>query len=385
LDQNAATWLLSPAAAATELAAVRWLLDLFDLPASWSGALTTGATLANLSGLAAGRQWVAERLGFDAARDGLGGQRAIRVIASTEIHQSALKALGILGLGRGAIRLIPSHDGVIDLAAFDRALADDDSPTLVVANAGEVNTGAFDPIRAVAERCAAHRAGAWLHVDGAFGLYAALSPRHRHLLDGIDLADSVASDGHKWLNVPYDCGFTFVRDEQWLRRAFSTSAAYLHSQEAPVAWNALDYVPDISRRFRALAVWCALRAAGRVGYQAIVARGITNAERFGQWVAAHPDLELLAPIHLNIVCFRLRDPRFDAAAGDSLNHALVTAIQQGGEAYVTGTRWRHRAAIRAAFDNWATGPADIDALQQAISTTVTNVLAAARIRPVSQP
>ena len=211
LDQNAGSWLMSPAAAQTEVTVVRWLLELFSLPASWSGALTSGATMANLCGLAAGRQWVSRRLGFDAARDGLGGRPAIPVIASAEIHQSAIKALGILGLGRDVLRIVPAHDGIIDLDAFDRALRDCEGPAVVVANAGEVNTGAFDPIRAMAERGAAHAPGAWLHVDAAFGLYAALSPRHAALLDGIELADSVASDAHKWLNVPYDCGIAFVR------------------------------------------------------------------------------------------------------------------------------------------------------------------------------
>ena len=307
LDQNAGSWLMSPAAAQTELTVVRWLHELFSLPASWSGALTTGATMANLCGLAAGRQWVAQRLGFDAARDGLGGRPAIPVISSAEIHQSALKALGILGLGRDALRIVPAHDGVIDLDAFDRVLAGCDGPAIVVANAGEVNTGAFDPIRAMAERCAAHAPGVWLHVDAAFGLYAALSPRHAALLDGIELADSVASDAHKWLNVPYDCGIAFVRDRAPLREAFAATAAYLNTAAGAEAWNPFDHVPEMSRRFRALAAWCALHAVGRQGYEAIVERSLANAARFAAWVDAQPGLELMAPAHLNIVCFRARD------------------------------------------------------------------------------
>ena len=215
LDQNAGMWLMSPAAAQTELTVVRWLLELFHLPESWSGALTSGATMANLSGLAAARQWASHKSGFDAAREGLAAAAPIPVIASTEVHQSALKALSILGLGREAVQLVPAVDGAIDVDAFDRVMSVIESPAIVIANAGEVNTGAFDPIRAMADRCAAHAPGAWLHVDGAFGLYAALSPQHRRLLDGIELADSVASDAHKWLNVPYDCGFVFVRDA-WL-------------------------------------------------------------------------------------------------------------------------------------------------------------------------
>jgi glutamate/tyrosine decarboxylase-like PLP-dependent enzyme len=370
LDQNAAGWLFSPAAAQTELTVVRWLLELFSLPASWSGALTSGATMANLCGLAAGRQWAARRLGFDAARDGLGGRPALPVIASTEIHQSALKALGILGLGRNALRLVPAHDGAIDLDAFDRALRDCEGPAIVVANAAEVNTGRFDPIRAMADRCATHAPGAWLHVDAAFGLYAALSPRHAPLLDGIERADSVASDAHKWLNVPYDCGFVFVRDQAPLREAFGGSAAYLNTAEDGAEWNAFEFVPEMSRRFRALAAWCALRAAGRQGYEAIVARSLANAEQFAAWVTAQPDLELMAPAHLNVVCFRVRDASRDEIGSDALTRTVVDAIQRGGEAYVTGTRWNGQAAIRAAFDNWSTTAADVLALQRAVTAAV---------------
>lgn len=378
LDQNAGSWLMSPAAAQTELTVVRWLLDLFSLPASWSGALTSGATMANLCGLAAARQWAAHRRGFDAARDGLGGNPAIPVIASSEIHQSALKALGILGLGRDALRIVPAHDGVIDLAAFDRALLACEGPAIVVANAGEVNTGAFDPIRAMADRSAAHAPGAWLHVDAAFGLYAALSPRHAPLLDGIDLADSVASDAHKWLNVPYDCGIVFVRDRAPLRESFAGTAAYLDAAAGSETWNAFDYVPEMSRRFRALAAWCALRAAGRQGYEAIVARSLANAAQFAAWVDADPGLELMAPAHLNIVCFRARHPSRNGRDADALTAAVVEAIQRGGVAYVTGTRWRGAAAIRAAFDNWSTTAADVAALQHAVSDAVAAAIARPR-------
>jgi glutamate/tyrosine decarboxylase-like PLP-dependent enzyme len=379
LDQNAGTWLMSPAAAQTELTVVRWLLDLFSLPASWSGALTTGATAANLCGLAAGRQWVSHRLGFDAARDGLGGKPPIPVISSQEIHQSALKALSILGLGRDALRVVPARAGVIDLDTFARTLGECEGPAIVVANAGEVNTGAFDPIRAMAERCAVHTPGVWLHVDAAFGLYAALSPRHADVLDGIALADSVASDAHKWLNVPYDCGIAFVRDRAPLRETFGGAAAYLNTNSNATAgaeeWNALEYVPEMSRRFRALAAWCSLRAMGRQGYEAIVARSVANAEMFAAWVATHPDLEQLAPAHLNIVCFRARDAARDDPANDALTNAVIEAIQRGGAAYVTGTRWDGRAAIRAAFDNWSTTADDVVALQQAVADATATCLA----------
>jgi glutamate/tyrosine decarboxylase-like PLP-dependent enzyme len=325
--------------------------------------------MANFSGLAAARQWAAMELGFDAAVDGLGGRPLIPVIASTELHQSAAKALGMLGLGRGATSRVPASDGVIDLGELDRVLAATEGPAIVIANAGEVNTGAFDPIKAMAERCAAHAPGAWLHVDGAFGLYAALSPRHAALLDGIDLADSVATDAHKWLNVPYDCGAVFVRDARYLRGAFANSAAYLNLEDDTALWDALNYVPESSRRFRALSVWCALRAAGREGYRAIVSRSIANAERFAEWVARRPDLELMAPARLNIVCFRVRRGR-DEAENDAFTAAVTEQIQRDGIAFVTITRWGGRTAIRAAFDNWQTTHEDVEALQQAVSEAV---------------
>lgn len=376
IDQNAGMWLMSPAAAQTELTSICWLLDLFGLPANWSGALTTGATMANLSGLAAARQWASAQLGFDAAIDGLGGRDPIAVISSAELHQSARKALAILGLGRGAVTTVPSRDGAIDLEAFDRALTTVNGPAIVIANAGEVNTGAFDPIHAMADRCAAHPVGAWLHVDGAFGLYAALSPSYRHLLDGIERADSVATDAHKWLNVPYDCGVVFVRDRAWLQGVFGGSASYLTTGAEAPEWNALEHVPEMSRRFRALAVWCALRAAGRAGYREIVERSIANARQFAGWVSTQPNLELLAAAHLNIVCFRVIDPTGDEAANDELNAAAVEQIQRGGVAFVTATRWNGHAAFRPAFDNWATGPDDVAALASAVSKAVDELIPA---------
>lgn len=374
LDQNAGSWLMSPAAAQTELSVIRWLLDLFGLPAAWHGSLTSGATMANLTAFAAARQWASRRLGFDAARDGLGGNPRITVVSSTEIHLSALKALGTLGLGRDSVITVPAVDGVIDLECFDDTLASLDTPVIVVANAAEVNTGAFDPIRAMAERLAHRAAGAWLHVDGAFGLYAALSPDHAALLDGIDLADSVATDAHKWLNVPYDCGAVFYRDSRYVREAFGGSAAYLNpnGNEPSRIWNALEHVPEMSRRFRGLAVWCALRAAGRNGYREIIARSIANAGLFAAWVAANPDLELLAPAHLNIVCFCAANAGSPLLAAGPTGR-LLEQVQHSGLAFVSATTWHGRPAIRAAFDNWSTTDEDVTVLQSAIASSLAAV------------
>ncbi len=215
-------------------------------------------------------------------------------------------------------------------------------------------------------------------MDGAFGLFAAASPRLAHLTRGIERAESVAADGHKWLNVSYDCGFAFVRDADALRAAFAAGGAYL-TPGADAGWDPLTHVPKMSRRFRGLAAWCALRAYGRDGYRALVERCVGNAATFASWVDAAPGLELMAPAPLIIVCFRyapahLRD---DPAATDAFNREAVAALQADGRAFVTGTAWNGRAAIRAAFDNWATGPADVAILQEAVREIGERALTAA--------
>lgn len=365
IDQNAGMWLASPAAAQTELTVLRWLKELFGLPEAWAGALTSGATMANLVGLAAARQWAGERLGFDSAVEGLAGNPPIPVVSSTAIHASAVKALGTLGLGRGAVLGLSAPGGSIDIAELRTALAAIGGPVIVVANAGEVNTGAFDDIDAVASVCETHPGGAWLHVDGAFGLFASVSPRYAHLNRGIERADSVGADGHKWLNVPYDCGFAFVRDAAALRAAFNATGTYIEPTP-DLGWDPLTHVPEMSRRFRGLAAWCALRAYGRAGYRAMVERCVDNARAFADWIERSDGMELMAPAPLNIVCFRYAPPDMDDAACDAFNRAAVAAIQRDGRAYVTGTIWNGRAAIRAAFDNWATTLDDVVILQDAV-------------------
>ena len=365
IDQNAGFWLSSPAAAQTELVVLRWLKELFGLPEAWAGALTSGATMANLVGLAAARQWAGRRMGFDPATDGLGGHPPIRVLSSTEIHASALKSLGTLGLGRGSVHRLPAPGGSLDLGAFRAALGEIDGPAIVVANAGEVNTGAFDDVAGIADICEAHPGGAWLHVDGAFGIFAAISPRYAELSRGVDRADSVAADGHKWLNVPYDCGFAFVRDEDALRAAFNAVGSYLAPGQ-DTGWDPASHVPEMSRRFRGLAAWCALRAYGREGYRELVERCAANASDFATWVEATPGVELMAPAPLNIVCFRYV-VEGDDDANDELNREAVAAIQRDGRVFVTGTVWSGRAAIRAAFDNWATRQEDVDILKETIA------------------
>lgn len=366
IDQDAGLWAAGPAAAQTELTVLRWLKELFNLPVEWHGAITSGATMSNLVGLAAGRQWVGKQMGFDPAADGLGGQPAIPVVSSTEIHASAVKSLGTLGLGRASVRKVRAVGGAVDLDALRSELQTIDGPALVIANAGEVNTGAFDDLEQVARICREHPAGAWLHVDAAFGLFAGASPRFAHLLRGIEHADSVCADAHKWLNVPYDSGFVFVRDLDALRESFASSAAYI--APAPGAgWSPETHLPEMSKRFRGLAAWCALRAYGRQGYRELVERCVDNAAMFASWVDSTSAMELMAPAPLNIVCFRYAPEGLSDAAIDDLNRRAVTAIQADGRAFVTPTTWAGKAAIRAAFDNWATMPRDVEILQETVA------------------
>ncbi|WP_300450070.1 pyridoxal-dependent decarboxylase [Accumulibacter sp.] len=363
IDQNAGMWASSPAAVQTELVVLRWLKDLFGLPAEWAGALTSGATMANLVGLGAARQWAGRRLGFDAARDGLAGQPPITVVSSSEIHLSASKCLGTLGLGRQRLRQVAAAGGSVDVAAMRSLLRTIDGPVIIVGNAGEVNSGHFDDLGALADLRDSHPAGAWLHIDGAFGLFAAVSPGLAHLCRGVERADSLASDAHKWLNVPYDSGFAFVRDAAILRESFAASGAYV---VGGAGWDPLTHVPEMSRRFRALAAWCALKAFGRAGYRAVVERCVDNAAAFARWVDATPGVELMNPVPLNIVCFRLVGREDGELATDELNRRAVKEIQADGRAFVTGTVWNGRAAIRAAFDNWRTTRQDVERLQAAV-------------------
>jgi glutamate/tyrosine decarboxylase-like PLP-dependent enzyme len=257
LDQNAFSWVGSPLGTRLETVAIAWLKDLFGLPAEWGGALTTGATGANLAGLGAARQWWGEQHGRDVGAEGLAGLPAVPVLSSGFVHPSATKALAILGLGRRLVRTY-SRDAVgrIDLHALATALRElDGAPAIVIGNAGEVNAGEFDPIAELADLAEEH--GAWLHVDGAFGLFARVSPRVAALADGVERAHSVIADGHKWLNVPYDCGFAFVRDPGLLAKVFTLSAAYLPADEPEPTYGYL--VAESSQRARSLAVWAALR------------------------------------------------------------------------------------------------------------------------------
>jgi glutamate/tyrosine decarboxylase-like PLP-dependent enzyme len=364
-DQNAGAWASSPMAAKLEVVSLEWLRDLFDLPAGGGGVLTSGATMANFAGLAAARRWWGERHSVDVEQEGFEKLPAVPVFSSGYIHSSALKALAMLGIGRGRVRTFTKDAaGRVDLEAMDAALRDlDGAPVIIVANAGEVNAGDFDPIEAMADL--AEKYSAWLHVDGAFGLFAAVSPKVAHLVRGIERADSVIADGHKWLNVPYDSGFAFVRDPKLLGGVFALQAAYLPASNDPHP-SFMHLGPESSRRARALTVWATLRAYGRKGYREMVEGHLALAQRAAKRVDEAPDLERLAEVPLNIVCFRFRPPNVSDSEIDELNRRLGDAVLEDGRVYVGTTVYEGRVAFRPAIVNWRTTEDDVDELVDVI-------------------
>jgi glutamate/tyrosine decarboxylase-like PLP-dependent enzyme len=361
IDQNAGAWSSSPLAVQLERISLAWLQELFGLPSSWGGVLTTGATTANFTALAAARQWWGEQHGADVAATGLAGLPPVPVLSSGFIHVASLKALAMLGIGRDQVTACEAdRTGRLDLAGLERELKQlRGEPAIIVATAGEVNAGHFDPIAELSDLAREH--GAWLHVDGAFGLFARVSPRTAALADGVERADSVISDGHKWLNVPFDCGFAFVRDPSLLTPVFSALAPYSPENEV-FAFRS----PEFSRRARSIAVWATLAAYGRRGYQTIVERCLDVAEHVARDVERADDMELLAPAPLNIVCFRYRPPGLPEDALDELNLEIGRAALTDGRVYVGTTRWGDRVGLRPAFVNWRTTTADADLLLETV-------------------
>lgn len=370
LDQLSSGWLSSPLAVQLELTSFRWLRDLFGLDPGMTGYMTTGATMANYTGLAAGRQWCGEQQGLNVAQQGLTSLAPIPVFSSGLVHVTSSKALAMLGMGRGALtKLSRDAAGRLDEEALESALrARGGRPSIVIANAGEVNAGLFDPIARMAELAKRH--GAWLHVDGAFGLFCRAVPRVAHLAEGVERADSVTADGHKWLNVPYDCGFSFVRDAGILARIFSMDADYLPEQndDEPM----LAFVgPDSSRRARSLSVWATLRAYGRLGVRRIVEGHLDLAQYLARRVDESPRLERLAEVPLNIVCFRY-NPQDAGGEGfsedglDRLNAELGDKIIRDGRVYVGRTLFEGRVALRPAIVNWRTRERDLDLLLEVV-------------------
>ncbi len=342
-DQNAGAVALAPACAAIEETALRWVLDALRLPEDAGVGFVTGATMANLCGLAAARHALLARRGWDVEARGLFGAPEPRVAVGGEVHVSVLKALGLLGLGRQRVVRVPV-DGQGRMRA-DRLPPLDDT-TIVCIQAGNVDTGAFDP---AAEVCAAAReAGAWVHVDGAFGLWARASEARETLTRGFDAADSWATDAHKWLNVPQDCGIVICREPAHLRDAMAVSAGYLVFGQAREPY---EYTPEMSRRARGLEVWAALRSLGRAGLSELVERCCRHASRFAEGLSA-AGYEVLNDVVLNqvLVCFG------DAEA----TRRVISALQGDGTCWCGGTTWQGRTAMRVSVVSWATTDEDVE-------------------------
>jgi glutamate/tyrosine decarboxylase-like PLP-dependent enzyme len=360
-DQNAAFHVLSPAASALERICAGWLLDLLGLPDDASVGFTTGAQMANVAGLAAARGEVLRRAGWDVDADGLHGAPPVTVVVGEERHATIGRALRFLGLGERRVVVVPADDqGRMEAAGLADAIGD--GPAIVCAQAGNVNTGASDPLRTICE--VAHEAGAWVHVDGAFGLWAAASPAHRHLVDGVELADSWATDGHKWLNVPYDSGFVVCADPEAHRRAMTLSASYL--ARADGGRDGTDWTPESSRRARAFATWAALRSLGRDGVGAMIARCCDHTRRFVALVAEDAEVQVLNDVVLNQALVRIADD-------DARTLAVAAEVQREGVIWLGTTVRRGVTSLRISVSDHATTEGDIEvaaaAVRRAIAAT----------------
>ena len=352
-DQNAGLYVLSPAAAAIEHVAAGWLLDVLGLPASASVGFVTGATMANVAALAAARHEMLRREGWDVEADGLQGAPRVTVVAGADAHASIRSATRLIGFGASTIvRVDADAQGRMRPDHLQSVLNRVDGPVIVCAQAGNVNTGAFDPLSDIEPIVHAKRA--WLHVDGAFGLWAAASPSLRHLVDGAAAADSWTVDGHKWLNVPYDSGFVIVAHPAAHAAAMSQSAAYL--LRAPDAErDNMDWTPEASRRARGTAVYAALRSLGRDGLDDLVTRCCRCAVRIADRLRRESGIEVLNDVVLNQVLVRFRNE-----AGENITPAVAARIQREGVCWAGGTQWHGEAALRISVSGWKTTAEDAD-------------------------
>ena len=353
-DQNTALYVMSPAAAVIEDAAAAWILDVLGLPERASVGFVTGAHMANLTALAAARHHVLRKAGWDVEAQGLQGAPRVHVVVGAEAHVSIFAALRLLGFGTDTIRRAAADpQGRMIPEALARELAQCDGPTIVCAQAGHVATGAFDPFEAITEL--ARRHGAWLHVDGAFGLWAAGSPNYRPLLRGVERADSWTTDAHKWLNVPYDCGIVMCADSGAHRAAMSQLASYL-IRGSDEQRNGMDWVPEASRRARGVPVYAVMRALGRRGIATLVEHCCALAARMAAALRREPGIQILNDVVLNQVLVRCGD---DTAA-------VIARVQQEGVCWLGGTTWQGEQAMRISVSSWRTTEDDIDRSAESI-------------------
>lgn len=368
-DQNAGLYVGSPAATVAEEVVAGWLLDLLDLPREATVGMVTGCQMANFTCLAAARHEVLRRAGWDVEEQGLIGAPPVHVVAGADAHVTILTSARMLGLGAGRVKRVDADDqGRMRPEALRETLKTCDGPTIVCAQAGNVNTGATDPIEHIAAAAAAHGPhGAWLHVDGAFGLWARASAALRAQTAGIERADSWATDAHKWLNVPYDSGLAIVRHPGAHRGAMASTAAYYVMGDG-ARREPHEYVPEASRRARGFALYAALRSLGRAGVEELVNRCCALAQRMTERLAPSPDLRILNDVTLNQVLVGLRAPA--GADADAFTGAVIERIRAGGVCWLGGTVWQGRAAIRISVSNWSTSASDIDRSAEAILAAI---------------
>ena len=361
-DQNAGVYVLSPLVAVIEDITAGWLKSLAGLPSFWSTGFVTGCQGANFTALAAARHHVLAAEGWDVGSQGLFGAPEIDVVVSDESHYTIFNALRLAGLGSARVRRVPTDEqGRMRADKLRETISIGTGPCIVCAQAGNVNTGAFDPIEEIAD--ATKTRGAWLHVDGAFGLWAGASPSRAHLIRGIERADSVATDAHKWLNVPYDCGVVFTAHTASHRTAMTTGASYII--ETAAERDPRDFVPEESRRGRAVTVYAALRSMGRQGVAALVDRCCDLATRLANELRADSRIEILNDVVLNQVLVRVTGTDPDAAT-----RAMIERLQAEGTCWASGTSWHGMAAMRVAISNWSTTEADIDRTAEAIRRAI---------------
>ena len=347
-DQNSALANVTPATALLEQVALEWLIDLFGLPSGSAGTFVTGATMANFCGLAAARHAVLAEAGWNVEADGLFGAPPITVIVGDEVHPSLTKALGLLGMGRNRVIRVPvDNQGRIRRDAFESIIARIKGPTIVCAQAGNLNSGAFDPFAPICER--AHEAGAWVHVDGAFGLWAAVVEGLSELTHGVEQADSWATDAHKWLNVPYDSGLAIIRDPNALKAAMAISAEYLPVETENR--NPSDFTPEFSRRARGVDIWAALRSLGRSGLADQIERTCRHARRFAEGLGG-AGYSVLNDVVLNQVVVSFGEAE--------TTERIIKEIQADGTAWCGRTEWQGRTAMRISVSSWATEESDVE-------------------------
>jgi glutamate/tyrosine decarboxylase-like PLP-dependent enzyme len=365
-DQNAGLYVGGPSASVVEQVTREWIVDLLGLPMDASIGFVTGTQMAHVTGLAAARFHVLDEVGWDVGRDGLHGAPRVRVLAGAKRHVTLDRALRLLGLGAPTV-VAADEQGRMRVDALSREFAHGDGPTIVCAQAGEVNTGAFDPLSDIADL--GEDAGAWLHVDGAFGIWAAVSPELRHLVSGMERADSWTTDAHKWLNVPYDSGIVLCAHPESHRRAMTVQADYLiQDQGERRVRDQVDWVPEFSRRARGFAVYAALRSLGRQGLVELVERGCAQARRFADQITELRGVRVLNDVVLNQVLFCFEE--------DETTDRVLASVQASGDVWLSGTTWNGRKAIRVSVSNWQTGDEETDlaveAFRRAVEAPITS-------------